>query len=714
MTNNSSPRHLPPIRTKTDPNIRVNDFAGLTPPQSAQRGISPGHSPNPFPQFEVDPEAERLPGLPSPPLSPETLPLSPRILPSGSANGRKKRPETIGKRLKARGGLNLYMNDPNLRQYKDYDNLGTPHSPFFSPGPWTANSNAFGEPNIQTSLERYEDAIAEPLSILDVFSTSTFREVLKDPATVARLRHFAEASGSTKDIDILLQIAEFNKGVNQVASTVSSISQRFIGVAASSPVRFPLSVSRNLNGNIRDVAGSLLPSLECLFDDAKGFVEQSLAQDIYPEFLKHQLSLSLQTVGSFYPPSQVCPGFGEAFCMTDPRETSNPMVYVSTGLSNLTGYSHAEMVFKDCRMFQGPGTRGSCADRLRHGLSKKDEFTELILNYTRDGRLFWNLVFAARLVGPDGETQYHLGGQIDVTEMLERHEDISHVLGYIPSIPEPPTEATPEQDRMESWRGSPREKKQDREREAQAKYPPSVSRNKFLRPFRRRLSQIDFSGGSGTESANDLSASEPSTPMGSRRSMSFSTPPIPSLHTVVSPYSRFMVLEYIKPSRTEGRHDKKTGRAQLPLAFCSASTFESFGTGSHTLASVAGQNVFDVLSEKARSPSITRAFKSTVRASLAEGRTAKVDITLGGNNHTRPRGLSLSRKPSSGALSTMASETSSDHARLSRRSFSLERLGPSESNTAGKFVSYWTPLKNDLGATQWVVVVFVPEVMWHR
>lgn len=706
MANNSSPRHLPPIRTKTDPNIRVIDYAGLTPPQSAQRTISPGQSPNSFAQTEVDPEVERLPGLPSPPLSP-------RILPPTSLNARKKRPETIGKRLKARGGLNLYMNDPNLRQYKDYDNLGTPHSPFYSPGPWSANGNAFGEPHIQTRLDRFEDAIAEPLPIVDVFSTNTFREVLKDPAAVARLRHFAEASGSVKDIDILLQIAEFNKGVNQVASTVLGISQRFTGAAATTPVRFPLSVSRNLNGNIRDVSGTLLPSLECLFDDAKGFVEQSLAQDVYPEFLKHQLSLSLQTVGSFYPPSQVCPGFGEAFCMTDPREHSNPMVYVSTGLANLTGYSHAEMVFKDCRMFQGPGTRGSCADRLRDGLSKKDEFTELVLNYTRDGRLFWNLVFAARLIGPDGETHYHLGGQIDVTEMLERHEDISHVLGFIPPIPEPTSEPVSEPDRMESWRGGSRDKKQDREREIQAKYPPSVSRNKFLRPFRRRLSQLEFSG-SGTESANDLSASEPSTPMGSRRSMSFSTPPAPTLHTVVSPYSRFMVLEYIKPSRAEGRHDKKLGRAQLPLAFCSASTFESFGTESHTLASVVGQNVFDVLSEKARSPSITRSFKSTVRASLAEGRTAKLDITLGGTHHSRSRGLSLSRKPSSGALSTMASETSSDHGRLSRRSFSLERLGPSETSTAGKFVSYWTPLKNDLGATQWVVVVFVPEVMWHR
>lgn len=712
MPNNLSPRQLlTPIRTKQDFVNKPNDFLGTTPPPSGKRAISPASadfSPTPFPHLEVDNESERSPGLPSPPRSParslETLPLSPKPLPP-SHSTRQKRPETLGKRFRARGGLNVAINEPHLRQYKDYDHLGTPHNPFYSPTPWSASGDSFGEPDIQTSLERFEDAIAEPLPILDVFATGTFRTVLSDPAAVARLRQFADANGSSRDIDMLLQIAEFSKGVDQVASTVSGITQKYTGVAAASPVRFPMPVSRNLNGNIRNVSSTLLPSLACLFDDAKGYIEQSMAQDVYPDFLKHQISLNLQTIGPLYSPNQTCPGFGEAFCITESRGSSNPMVAVSAGLADLTGYSHAEMVNKDCRMFQGPGTRGSCADRLRDGVSKKGEFTELVLNYTRDGRPFWNLVFMARLVGSDGETQHHLGGQIDVTDMLERHEDIGHVLGYAPPIPERPVEVTLEQYRLDSWKGVAREKKPERERETQTKYPPSVSRNKFLRPFRRRLSQLDFSG-SATESMNDLSASEPSTPLGSRVSMTSSLP-APSLHTVVSPYSRFIVLEYIKPNRVEGRHDKKVGRVQLPVAFCSEATLHSFGTASHNVASVIGHDIFEVLSDKARSSSVTKTFKSTVRASLAEGRTAKLDITLGGGHSSRSRGLSLSRKPSSGALST-----TSDLGRLSRRSFSLERLGPAgcEPNNSVQYFSQWTPLKNDLGITQWVVVVLIPEV----
>lgn len=576
----------------------------------------------------------------------------------------------------------------------------------FSPKLWTGNS--FGEPDIQTSLECFEDANNQPLPILDVFATSTVKAVLKDSAAVARLRQFTHASGSIKDIDFLLQIAEFSEGISRVASTVSSIAQKFTNVSASSPVKLPPAVNRNLNGNIREVSSTLLPNLECLFEDAKGFVEQSLAQDVYPDFLKHQLSLSLQTIGPCYSPNQVCPGFGEAFFITDSSEKGDPMVYASAGLANLTGYTIGEMIFKDCRMFQGPATRSSRTDRLRDGLSKNNEFTELVLNYTKEGRMYWNLMFMARLVGPEGEVQYHLGGQIDVTEMLERQEGITHVLSYVPPLPERPPEMPAEQDRRTSWRGGLKEKRYDREREAQPKYPPSVSRNRFLKSFRRRSSQLDFPGAE-TESV----ASEPSTPKDSRKSMTFPfSSPTSSHHIVLSPYSRFMVLEYIKPSKFGGPYDKKTNRVQLPLAFCSMAALESFGTGIRNVASVVGLNIFDVLSEKARSSSVTTSFKSTVRASLAEGRTAKLDIRLGGSHRNRSRGLSLSRKHSAVGLTSPASEVSSENGRPLRRSFSLERLvtSSSGSNTAEDFVSYWTPLKNDLGAIQWAVVVLVPDV----
>lgn len=640
----------------------------------------------------------------SSPLSP---PHSPSLMHRGS--NPRKQSEVLTRRLKGKTGLRLQ--DTALRQYTEYDARGLPLSPFFSPGLWTGNT--FGEPDIQTTLDRFEEDI-DTLPVVDVFATKIVKAVLENTAAMARFRSFAEARGRVNDVDFLLQIGEYNQAISLVGSLVWATSLKFTGVAASSPVRLPLSVGKSLNSEIREASGTILPSLESLFDDTKACIEQSLAQDIYPDFLKQQLSLNLETIGPGYSPNQVCPGFGDAFCMTDPNEDDDPMVFITDGLAAVTGFRIEELISRNCRMFQGAGTRGSCVDRMRDSLSKRDEFTELVLNYTKDGRVYWNLLFVARLVSLEGELRYHLGGTIDVTEMLERQEDITHFLGFVPSsmTEAPPVQKPMEQpDRRTSWGiGQGRDRPQDREREERPRHPPSASRNKFLKSFRRRNSQpVSLS----TESS---STSEPSTPHDPRRSMVFplpspSSPPSPH-QVVMSPYSRFMVLEYLDPAGLPGLREKKS-RAQMPLTFSSSATMDALGIGGQDYADVHGMDIFQVLSERAGSSSINKAFKSTVRASLSEGRAVKLDVSLGGSRPSRPRGLS-SPKPTRNHSSSLGlrSDSSISESRSLRKSLSLEKLVPirNGSGSATDFVSYWTPLKNDTGTTQWVVVILVPEV----
>ncbi|CAN8102429.1 unnamed protein product [Discula destructiva] len=669
----------------------------LTPPSSAKRVASHGFrdiSPVPFPHPGVAVEGDLRPDILSPPLSPDTSPTT-----------RRKRFEPMSRRLRAKGGLKIHVNGSTLRHYTEYDAFGTPPSPFFAPVPWTENT--FGEPDVQTSLESIKDDSLRSLPIFDIFATKAVKAVLGDSAATERLRQFADTRGQSKDIDFLLQIAEFHAKVDLVASTMHNVTAKFTGVAATSPVRLPPAVGRSLSGDMRDASNNLLPNLHCLFDEASTLVEQSLSLGVYPDFLKHQVSLYLQTIRPGSTSIQSCRGFADAFCMTDSREYGNHIVYASTGLASLTGYTLAELVHKDCRTVQGPFTSGACVDRMRDALSQHTEYTELVVNYTKTGQVYWNLVFMARLVGADGEVEYHLGGQIDVTEVLEREEDLIDVLRHVPPLAErpPATEDSDQQDRRRSWRGGLRERRHERERDPLPKYPPSVSRNRFLRSFRRSHSE--------PENSADLSAADTSTRAESQPSLVPTQPPSPSHRMVVSPYSRFMVMECVKPSGLGDRFDEKHGRPQLPLAFCSKFALESFGGSvKHTAADLVGLGIFDVLSDKARSPSITNSFKSTVRENLAKGRSAKLEITLGGSRRKRSRGVSTSRKPS---LSGTGSETPSGHRRSLRKSLSLEMLVPLPgghgSEASEDFVSYWTPLKNELGVTQWVVLILVPIVI---
>lgn len=648
--------------------------------------------------------------------------------------------------------MNLRIHEAALRQYTEYDAMGSPRSPMFSSPLWT--SGTFGgdhhhhsEPlaDIQTSLDRFEEAMISSLPILDVYATKAFTEILKDPAAVLRLRQFAEGRGRAKDIDCLLQMSEFVETVISVGSIVTNISHKYLGVAASEPVRLPLVVGRGVNTDIRDCTNTILPSLEGLFDEARISLEHSLAQDLYPDFLRHQLSLSLQSIGPGYSPNQTCPGFGEAFCMTDPNADGNPIVYASEGLAGLTGFTTKDMIFQNCGIFQGAGTRGSCVERMRNALAKRDEFLELMLSYTKDGRMYWSLVFMARMAALDGVVQYHLGGQIDVTGLLERQEDVNYLLSYASPLSDlPPVlhKKPDERERRGSWRtssGGSRDKRgagqehsrgeggaQPTSSTTPSKYPPSASRSKLLQTLRRRRPSQTSHDASG-DSNTDASLSDPSTPLDvSWKPLespgSFPKAAASSHHMAVSPYSRFMVLEYVEPSSSNHtilHHSKRSSpRVQLPVAFCSAAALASFGA--INAADVLGRSVFEVLGE---SSSVTKSFKSNVRASLAEGRTVKQDIgfVVGGGCRKRSRGVSLSRKRSGIGLAGLAmtgGEYSSpgQQGRSLRRSLSLERLVPTGSNSSSggggyeNFVSYWTPMKDDLGVVQWVVLILVPEV----
>lgn len=730
-------------------------------------------------------------------------------------NRRRERRETFGRRLKIRSGVNLQVQDLKLRQYTDYDTrTGTPRSPFFSPGIWTGNT--FGERDAtslpfaadQTSpfsnlllqsnssnlsgLNEY-GAVEEvgplsnsspPLPILDVFAIKTVHGALNEPGVMARMRHFAESRGRARDIDFLLKVEEYATAVKTVETLLAGASLKLTNMLSSTPtapasVKLPLRTTRTLSADTRDATTTLLPRLDGMFDDAKAVVEQGLAQDLYPGFLQSQLSLGLQTIGPGYSPNQVCPGFGEAFCMTYPHDADNPIVYASDGLAGLTGYAVQDIVNKNCRFMQGPAVgawASSGVDRLRGAMrAGHKEFSELVLNFKKDGRPFWNLVFVALLLGLDGEVAYQLGGQIDVTEMLETQEDVACVLSYVPPLVDsagPPQQASSEDDpsgdrrpdvapasrhssTMSSSRGRRvRGETVERSESALSKYPPNASRNKFFRSFLRRYSSASNHNSSNNVAHDNATTDTPSPPPGQvDHHSASSTPTVPTYkffpvptaqpfahQAVVSPYSRFIVLEYLAPpasrsggssthsgyfesSSSSSSHKKSSSRhVQLTVAFCSPAALESLGQGVRSLADVVGTNIFEVLSDKANSPSVTKSFKSMVRGSLAEGRNAKLDLTLngssgggggGGRARTATRGTSSSRRNNSRPGGGGAENTSlPPPGRSIRKSISLERLVSRRNSVqcGADYVSYWTPLRDDLGNTQYVVMILVPEV----
>jgi PAS domain S-box-containing protein len=112
-----------------------------------------------------------------------------------------------------------------------------------------------------------------------------------------------------------------------------------------------------------------------------------------------------------------------SFCLTDPKQPDNPIVYVNQGFEELTGYDEEEAVGKNCRFLQGEDTDPKNVAKLREAVEKDEPADVEILNYKKDGTPFWNRIYISPIY-EDGEVVQYVGSQRDVTDTKKREKSL--------------------------------------------------------------------------------------------------------------------------------------------------------------------------------------------------------------------------------------------------------------------------------------------------
>ena len=92
-------------------------------------------------------------------------------------------------------------------------------------------------------------------------------------------------------------------------------------------------------------------------------------------------------------------------------ETSRPyrIVHVNKAWCDLCGYSSEEAVGKTCSILQGPGTCAHTLRAIEAACEQQESVACKLLNYTRNGHPFVNMLIISPLVGPDSRTTHLLG-----------------------------------------------------------------------------------------------------------------------------------------------------------------------------------------------------------------------------------------------------------------------------------------------------------------
>ena len=103
-----------------------------------------------------------------------------------------------------------------------------------------------------------------------------------------------------------------------------------------------------------------------------------------------------------------------ASVISDPSRADNPIVACNQAFIELTGYSHDEIVGRNCRFLAGPATEPWLTDTITKGVEERKPVLVEILNYKKDGTPFRNAVVVAPIFDDEGELAYFFGSQVEL------------------------------------------------------------------------------------------------------------------------------------------------------------------------------------------------------------------------------------------------------------------------------------------------------------
>lgn len=111
--------------------------------------------------------------------------------------------------------------------------------------------------------------------------------------------------------------------------------------------------------------------------------------------------------------------------VTDPNLPDNPIVFANRAFQELCGYGAEDLIGRNCRFLQGPGTDPADVAKVRDAIAARRDVVVEILNYHRDGRPFRNELYVSPVFDPAGQLRYFFASQLDVTRFRTEEERLA-------------------------------------------------------------------------------------------------------------------------------------------------------------------------------------------------------------------------------------------------------------------------------------------------
>jgi phototropin len=104
--------------------------------------------------------------------------------------------------------------------------------------------------------------------------------------------------------------------VNNLAGILADIHKTFVSEQSRKQVNVPGDLMEAAHNDMKSLVTDTLPSMESMFDGMQQKIEQLLFDDIYPRFVRHQVTM--ETARSLTSDRQRYQGLGDCFCLSSP------------------------------------------------------------------------------------------------------------------------------------------------------------------------------------------------------------------------------------------------------------------------------------------------------------------------------------------------------------------------------------------------------------
>lgn len=113
--------------------------------------------------------------------------------------------------------------------------------------------------------------------------------------------------------------------------------------------------------------------------------------------------------------------------ISDLQQQGQPIIYANPAFEEMTGYSHREIIGRNCRFLQGDDEQQAAIKQLRSAIALGHNCEVTLRNYKKNGELFYNRLSISPVKSDSGQVRYYIGVQKDVSREILLTKNLKRV-----------------------------------------------------------------------------------------------------------------------------------------------------------------------------------------------------------------------------------------------------------------------------------------------